>query len=145
MTIRRSILAAALGAAFTLAAHAQAMKAADVHPEGYPTVAAVEHMGQKLEAASRSVLGVTLEQLDEGLHASLAERLGKYDREFAPDLAAYGDVAAARALAAQKARDPDAFAALALSEINAEHLELAEHAALAAQPHGERRFHHREL
>ena len=88
--------------------------------------------GQKLEAASQSVLGVTLEELDEGLHSSLAERLGKYDREFAPDLASYGDVAAARALAAQKARDPDAFAALALSEINAEHLELAEHAALAA-------------
>ena len=52
MTIRRSILAAALGAAFTLAAHAQTMKAADVHPEGYPTVAAVEHMGQKLEKAT---------------------------------------------------------------------------------------------
>jgi Tfp pilus assembly protein PilF len=88
--------------------------------------------GQKLEAASQAVLGVTLEQLDESLHSALAERLDKYDREFAPDLAAYGDVSAARALAAQKARDPDALAALALSEVNAEHLELAEHSALAA-------------
>ena len=88
--------------------------------------------GQKLEAASRAVLGVGLEELDEGLHASLAERLGKYDKEFAPDLAAYGDVTAARSLAAQKARDPDALAALALSELNADHVELAERAALAA-------------
>jgi len=43
-------LAAAL--AWPLAATAQTMKAADVHPAGYPPVVAVEHMGQKLEAAT---------------------------------------------------------------------------------------------
>ena len=29
------------------------MKAADVHPAGYPTVVAVENMGKKLEAATK--------------------------------------------------------------------------------------------
>lgn len=34
------------------AAVAQELKAADVHPEGYPTVVAVQNMGKKLEAAT---------------------------------------------------------------------------------------------
>ncbi len=55
MMIRRSLIAAAatvaiLGASFGAAA--QTMKAADVHPTGYPTVVAVENMGKKIEAAS---------------------------------------------------------------------------------------------
>jgi len=33
-------------------------KASDVHPEGYPTVVAVEHMGAKLEQATGGRLGV---------------------------------------------------------------------------------------
>ncbi|MEY3379583.1 MAG: TRAP transporter substrate-binding protein [Hylemonella sp.] len=45
-------LGAALAAAAILTAHAQTMKAADVHPPGYPTVVAVESMGKKLEAAT---------------------------------------------------------------------------------------------
>lgn len=49
MQFHRHFLAAALGAALAISAHAQTMKAADVHPAGYPTVVAVEHMGQKLE------------------------------------------------------------------------------------------------
>ena len=32
--------------------YAQELKAADVHPEGYPTVVAVQNMGKKLEAAT---------------------------------------------------------------------------------------------
>lgn len=49
--IRKTLLAAAL--AFTAAApFAQTMKAADVHPAGYPTVVAVDNMGRKLEAAT---------------------------------------------------------------------------------------------
>ena len=55
MMIRRSLISAAaalitLGSA--LGASAQTMKAADVHPTGYPTVAAVENMGKRIEAAS---------------------------------------------------------------------------------------------
>jgi tripartite ATP-independent transporter DctP family solute receptor len=53
MQIRRSIIAALSVAAFASGACAQTMKAADVHPAGYPTVVAVEHMGQKLEAATQ--------------------------------------------------------------------------------------------
>ena len=55
MNLRRTLVAAAvvlgtLGTAVT--AVAQTMKAADVHPPGYPTVVAVENMGKKLEAAT---------------------------------------------------------------------------------------------
>ena len=49
MSIRRKVLATALGLSLAFAAHAQSMKAADVHPAGYPTVVAVENMGKKLE------------------------------------------------------------------------------------------------
>ncbi len=48
-----SLLAAALALALGTAAHAQTMKAADVHPAGYPTVVAVENMGKKLDAATQ--------------------------------------------------------------------------------------------
>jgi tripartite ATP-independent transporter DctP family solute receptor len=40
----------ALGA---VGSQAQTMKAADVHPAGYPTVVAVENMGKKLDAATK--------------------------------------------------------------------------------------------
>ena len=56
MTIRRNLIAAAIAAATfgtTLGAAAQTMKAADVHPAGYPTVVAVENMGKKLDAATK--------------------------------------------------------------------------------------------
>ncbi len=46
-------LAAALGALAPAARSQTVMKAADVHPPGYPTVVAVEHMGKKLEAATQ--------------------------------------------------------------------------------------------
>lgn len=52
MSIRRKVLATALGLSLAFAAHAQSMKAADVHPAGYPTVVAVENMGKKLERAT---------------------------------------------------------------------------------------------
>ena len=56
MNLRRHLLAlaAALCAAAALpVAHAQTtLKAADVHPDGYPTVVAVVNMGKKLEAAT---------------------------------------------------------------------------------------------
>ena len=51
MKIRHTLMAAALALA-AAAATAQTMKAADVHPAGYPTVAAVESMGKKIEAAT---------------------------------------------------------------------------------------------
>lgn len=55
MIVRRTLVAAAvalvtLGSAFGVAA--QTMKAADVHPTGYPTVVAVENMGKKIETAT---------------------------------------------------------------------------------------------
>ena len=37
-----------------------ALKASDVHPEGYPTVAAVENLGKKLEAATNGRLSVQM-------------------------------------------------------------------------------------
>jgi tripartite ATP-independent transporter DctP family solute receptor len=57
MNVRRSlILAIALGAgaaALPLQAAAQTvLKAADVHPAGYPNVVAIENLGKKLEAAT---------------------------------------------------------------------------------------------
>src|ERR1700742_5361779 len=59
-------LSAGLGAAATLplsGARAQAktvFKAADVQPAGYPTVAAVESLGKKLEAATNGRLSVQM-------------------------------------------------------------------------------------
>ena len=36
------------------------LKASDVHPEGYPTVAAVENMGKKLSDATKGRLSVQM-------------------------------------------------------------------------------------
>lgn len=49
----RMLCAAAAIAGLALPLQAQTMKAADVHPAGYPTVAAVESMGKKIEAATQ--------------------------------------------------------------------------------------------
>ncbi len=56
MTIRRTLIAATI-AALALGASLQAsaqtiLKAADVHPAGYPNVVAMENLGKKLEAAT---------------------------------------------------------------------------------------------
>ncbi len=56
MILRRSLVAATFAAA-TLSVSMQAgaqtvLKAADVHPPGYPTVVATENMGKKFEAAT---------------------------------------------------------------------------------------------
>jgi tripartite ATP-independent transporter DctP family solute receptor len=58
----RHLLAATAAAllAFTSVASAQTLKAADVHPAGYPTVAAVESMGKKLEAATNGRIKVQM-------------------------------------------------------------------------------------
>jgi len=51
----------ALAALFPLAAHsATVLKAADVHPPGYPTVVAVENMGKKLAAATKGELTIQM-------------------------------------------------------------------------------------
>lgn len=52
-TPTRLLAAASALAALALPLHAQTMKAADVHPAGYPTVVAVENMGKKIEAATQ--------------------------------------------------------------------------------------------
>ncbi|WP_299510849.1 TRAP transporter substrate-binding protein DctP, partial [uncultured Limnohabitans sp.] len=48
----QSTVAVALSATAALASAQTVLKAADVHPAGYPTVVAVESMGKKMEAAS---------------------------------------------------------------------------------------------
>ena len=57
MTIRRTLIQSALAVLCTsvtgLAAAQTVLKAADVHPAGYPTVVAVENMGKKLDAATQ--------------------------------------------------------------------------------------------
>jgi tripartite ATP-independent transporter DctP family solute receptor len=60
MTFRRTLIAGATlaAAAFSffspLTANAQiVLKAADVHPEGYPNVVAIENLGKKFEAATK--------------------------------------------------------------------------------------------
>lgn len=58
MSIRTSLLAAgalaaALGAATIASAQTLVLKAADVHPAGYPNVVAIESLGRKLEAATQ--------------------------------------------------------------------------------------------
>ncbi len=53
MKLHHTILATALSLLLPATASAQTMKAADVHPAGYPTVVAVENMGKKLEAATQ--------------------------------------------------------------------------------------------
>ena len=54
---KRHFIQAALAAAVACAAHAAAaqtvLKAADVHPAGYPNVVAIENLGKKLEAATK--------------------------------------------------------------------------------------------
>ena len=65
MTNRRTILTAGLvAAAVTLATPALAqktvLKAADVHPLGYPTVEAVVQMGKKLEKATNGRLSIQM-------------------------------------------------------------------------------------
>ena len=49
MKLQKALLSLCLSSAtllFTSAASAQTLKAADVHPQGYPNVVAVQHMGQ---------------------------------------------------------------------------------------------------
>ena len=65
MTFRRSLLTACATAVAALAllpvaAQAQSLvlKAADVHPAGYPNVVAVESMGKKLDAATKGRLKI---------------------------------------------------------------------------------------
>jgi tripartite ATP-independent transporter DctP family solute receptor len=65
MTFRRTFVASAIAAialCSTLGAQAQTMvlKASDTHPEGYPTVTAVENMGKKLEAATNGRIKVQM-------------------------------------------------------------------------------------
>ncbi|MFN3416465.1 MAG: TRAP transporter substrate-binding protein [Caldimonas sp.] len=63
MNLRRHLLVAtAAMLTFAGAAGAQALtlKAADVHPAGYPTVVAVENMGKKLESATNGRIKVQM-------------------------------------------------------------------------------------
>jgi tripartite ATP-independent transporter DctP family solute receptor len=59
---RRLILSLAIAATLPLAAHAQntVLKAHDTHPAGYPTVAAVESLGKKLDATTKGRMKVQM-------------------------------------------------------------------------------------
>jgi tripartite ATP-independent transporter DctP family solute receptor len=61
MKFRHALAVAAIAASASTAALAQnVLKAADVHPPGYPTVVAVENMGKKLEAATNGRLKIQM-------------------------------------------------------------------------------------
>ena len=53
-----AVAATAVGRA--IAQEKKALKASDVHPEGYPTVQAVENMGKKLEQATNGRLSIQM-------------------------------------------------------------------------------------
>ena len=55
-----ALLFALTGTGATAADQKMIFKASDVHPEGYPTVQAVEDMGKKLEAATGGRLGIQM-------------------------------------------------------------------------------------
>ena len=73
----QSVLATALSAVACVASAQTVLKAADVHPAGYPTVVAVESMAKKMEAATNgrfkfqmfpgSVLGGEKEMIEQAL------------------------------------------------------------------------------
>ena len=52
--------AAAFASGPAVAQQKMVLKASDVHPDGYPTVAAVDSMGKKLEAATNGRLSVQM-------------------------------------------------------------------------------------
>src|SRR5438270_7369210 len=54
------LLLGVIGAGAKAADQKMAFKASDVHPEGYPTVQAVENMGKKLEAATGGRLSIQM-------------------------------------------------------------------------------------
>lgn len=61
MSFRKTILSvcsAALFAGASVTVMAETFKAADVHPEGYPNVVAMQNMGKKLEAATKGRLSI---------------------------------------------------------------------------------------
>ncbi|MFN4096009.1 MAG: TRAP transporter substrate-binding protein [Sphingomonas sp.] len=63
MKFRHTLAAATLafaGLGATTGAVAQTLKAADVHPPGYPTVVAVEAMGKKLDAATNGRIKIQM-------------------------------------------------------------------------------------
>ena len=53
-------LATALAPGMASAQQKLVLKASDVHPEGYPTVAALENMGKKLDAATKGRITVQM-------------------------------------------------------------------------------------
>ena len=59
MAVALTVLGASLGGA-ALAQQKVVLKASDVHPEGYPTVAAIASMGKKLEAATSGRISVQI-------------------------------------------------------------------------------------
>ena len=59
IAVALAVLGASLGGA-ALAQQKVVLKASDVHPEGYPTVAAIASMGKKLEAATSGRISVQI-------------------------------------------------------------------------------------
>src|ERR1700726_5210363 len=55
-----ALLLGLIGAGANAADQKMVFKASDVHPEGYPTVQAVENMGKKLEQATNGRLSIQM-------------------------------------------------------------------------------------
>lgn len=63
MSVKKFILgvfSVVLFAGFSVNAMADVLKAADVHPEGYPNVVAMQNLGKKLEAATKGRLSLRM-------------------------------------------------------------------------------------
>ena len=60
LTLAGTVALTGAAARYALAQPKTVLKASDVHPEGYPTVQAVENMGKKLEQATDGRLGIQM-------------------------------------------------------------------------------------
>lgn len=61
MKLKKRLSSLVLGlsmSCFTLQASATVIKSADIHPEGYPNVVAIQHMGEKLKEATNGKLEI---------------------------------------------------------------------------------------
>ena len=79
MRIHLSLLAAAAALSINVSALAQTLKAADVHPAGYPTVVAVENMGKRLEAATQGRITSVSNEIESRYGDSVNPGSGNYD------------------------------------------------------------------
>lgn len=88
--------------------------------------------GKRTPEVVRSVLGVSLDALDQEFTRHLRQRLARFDGQFHVDFSRYADLAVLRREAAARPNDATALAGLALGELMEKNYEAAERAAEAA-------------